>query len=232
MNDQPKPTTLRIILQVLFFIALVPLLPLLISQKWGWWEAWLYAAINILGFALSRYLMAQRHPDLITERARMMQHDDAKSWDRRLSGLMGLLGIIIPVVAGLDALYGWSPVTSLPVKVLALLLILTGHWLGSYALIVNRFFSGVVRIQSDRGHHVVSAGPYRWIRHPGYAGALLTYAGTPFLLGALWTILPALLVSAVLVIRTRLEDQTLQDELEGYSDYAASVRYRLLPGFW
>jgi protein-S-isoprenylcysteine O-methyltransferase Ste14 len=104
--------------------------------------------------------------------------------------------------------------------------------LSSYALIENTFFSGMVRIQTDRGHRVISSGPYRWLRHPGYAGALLAYLATPFLLDSVWTLLPVVFLTAVLVIRTRLEDQTLQAELDGYRDYARRVRYRLLPGVW
>ena len=117
-------------------------------------------------------------------------------------------------------------------KTAALVVLLAGYVLGSYALITNRFFSGVVRIQTDRGQHVVSSGPYLWVRHPGYAGALLVYMATPFLLDSLWAILSVLLTMAVLVYRTSLEDKTLHEELEGYREYAARVRYRLLPGIW
>jgi protein-S-isoprenylcysteine O-methyltransferase Ste14 len=137
---------------------------------------------------------------------------------------------LIPLVAGLDALFGWSPTFSLPVKIVSLALILAGYALGSYALIENRFFSGMVRIQKERGHQVVSSGPYRWVRHPGYAGALLTYLFTPILLDSYWAYIPVALLTVVLVIRTSLEDRTLQQELPGYADYAQRTRDRLLPG--
>ncbi len=120
----------------------------------------------------------------------------------------------------------------MPVKILALVSILAGYVLGSYALIANRYFSGMVRIQTDRDHQVVSTGPYRWLRHPGYAGALLTYLATPIFLDSLWAFLPAILITIVLVIRTNLEDETLQTELAGYREYAGRVRSRLLPGVW
>jgi protein-S-isoprenylcysteine O-methyltransferase Ste14 len=138
----------------------------------------------------------------------------------------------VPLIAGLDALFGWSPPFSLPLKILSLVIILAGYALGSYALIENRFFSGMVRIQADRGHQVVTSGPYRWMRHPGYAGALLAYLATPLFLDSGWAFLPAVLIVIVLIIRTRLEDRALQDELEGYAEYAKRVRYRLLPGVW
>jgi len=215
-----------------FFVVVIPLLPLLISWRWDWWEAWVYAIICILGFAISRVLAARRHPDLLAERARFMQHEDAKPWDKLLAPLVGLGGGLVPLVAGLEALFDWSPTFSLPAKTLSLVIILAGYALGSYALIENRFFSGMVRIQTDRGHQVVSSGPYRWMRHPGYAGALLAYLATPLFLDSRWTFLPAAFITILLVIRTHLEDRTLQDELEGYRDYAGRVRYRLLPGVW
>ena len=232
MGSQHRTISPRVIFPVLFFVVVVPFLPLLISWRWDWWEAWVYAVIAILGFAVSRALAARRYPDLLAERARFLQHADAKVWDKLLAPLVGLGGGLIPLVAGLDALFGGSPAFSLPVKMGALVVILAGYALGSYALIENRFFSGMVRIQTERGHRVVSSGPYRWVRHPGYAGALLTYLATPFFLDSRWAFLPAVFIVVVLVIRTRLEDSTLQDELEGYRDYAHGVRYRLLPGVW
>ncbi|MBP8000245.1 MAG: isoprenylcysteine carboxylmethyltransferase family protein [Chloroflexi bacterium] len=232
MNHSQKIFLPRVVIQVLFFVVVVPFLPLLISWRWDGWEAWMYAIIAILGFAISRALAAQRHPDLLAERARMLQHEDAAPWDKWLAPLVGLGGGLIPLVAGLDALFGWSPTFSLPLKILALVVILAGYALGSYALIENRFFSGMVRIQTERGHHVVSGGPYRWVRHPGYAGALLTYLATPILLDSWWTFVPALFLTIVLIIRTAWEDKTLQEELDGYRKYAGRVRYRLLPGVW
>jgi protein-S-isoprenylcysteine O-methyltransferase Ste14 len=232
MDDQSKTISTRTVVQLLLFIIIVPFLPLLISQQWDWWEAWVYAIIAILGFAISRFLAAQRHPDLLAERARFLQHEDAKPWDKYLSPLVGLGGGLIPLVAGLDALFEGSTPFSQSVKILALVIILVGYTLASYALIVNRFFSGMVRIQSDRDHKVVSSGPYRWMRHPGYAGALLTYLATPFFLDSRWSFLPVIFITIILVIRTSLEDKVLQDELTGYRDYAKRVRYRLLPGIW
>jgi protein-S-isoprenylcysteine O-methyltransferase Ste14 len=217
---------------MLFFVVVIPFLPLLISGDWRWWEAWVYAIVSILGFAISRVLAARSHPDLIVERSRYMQHADTKPWDNLLAPLVGLGGGLLPLVAGLDARLDWSPAFSMPVKMISLVVLLAGYILGSYALIENRFFSGVVRIQTERGHRVVSSGPYRWIRHPGYAGAILAYLATPFFLDSSWAILPALFLTVVLVIRTALEDQTLQDELDGYRDYTGHVRYRLLPGVW
>lgn len=232
MSNQQSTITPRVIVQMLFFIVFIPFLPLLISRHWDWWEAWVYALGSIGNFAISRVLVARRYPNLIAERARYMQHENAKTWDKQLAPFLGLGGILMMVVAGLDELLGWSPTYSSLLKILSLLIILAGYALTSYALIENRFFSGMVRLQTDRGHQVVSSGPYRWIRHPGYAGVLLTYLATPVFLDSSWAFLPTMFTILFFVIRTALEDRFLQVELEGYREYAKRVRYRLLPGIW
>lgn len=232
MNGLQRTLTPGTILIMLFLIVVVPFLPLLISRQWDWWEAWVYALVSILGFVLSRALAARRHPDLLAERIRSIRYLDAKPWDKYLTPIVGFGGGLIALVAGLDALYGWSPAFSLPVTILALGGFLAGYVLGSYALIENRFFSGTVRIQTERGHRLVSSGPYAWIRHPGYAGAMLTYLATPFFLDSIWALIPAGALAILLVIRTSLEDRTLQEELEGYRAYTSIVRFRLLPGLW
>lgn len=232
MANQPVTIAPTRVVLMLLIVVVVPFLPLLISGQWDWWEAWVYALVGIFGFVISRVLVARRNPDLIAERARYLQHADAKPWDRQLSLLLGVGGALIPLVAGLDARFDGTGVFSLAAILVSLLGIVAGYVLGSYALIENRFFSGMVRIQTDRGHQVVSSGPYRWIRHPGYAGALLTYLATPIFLESAWTFLPVLFTAIVLVVRTILEDRTLHEELPGYRQYAQRVRYRLLPGVW
>ncbi|MBN2381382.1 isoprenylcysteine carboxylmethyltransferase family protein [bacterium] len=232
MSDHNKVMTPRVLILLFIFIVVVPFLPLLLSQRWNWWEAWIFFLIYVLGFVISRALAARRHPDLLAERAHFMCHQDAKSWDKVLSPLVGLGGAFIPLTAGLEARWHWSYSLALPIKILALLLILGGFTLASLALIENRFFSGMVRIQKDRDHKPISSGPYRWLRHPGYTGALVSYLGTPLLLNSNWTFVPVLFLGVVLIIRTNLEDKTLRTELSGYEEYAQQVRYRLLPGIW
>lgn len=232
MSLRATLATPRVVGMLILVLIVVPMLPLLITGKWDWWEAWAYVAVSIVGFALSRWLAARRHPDLIAERARFMEHADAKPWDRLLAPLVALGSVVIVVVAGVDVRLGWSPAFDLPLRVAGLAVVIAGYILGSYALMENRFFSGMVRIQRERGHRVVSSGPYRWVRHPGYAGAIATYLAIPPLLSSLWAWLPAAALVAILVVRTRLEDATLRAELEGYEAYAERVRYRLLPGVW
>jgi len=232
MSDTKRTFTLKVIIQLLIVVVIVPLLPLLISGAWDWWEAWVYGVIGILGFVVSRALAAKRHPDILAERARSMEMKDAKPWDKFLAPVMALGSVIILIVAGLDKLFGWTSPFSLPVKLAALILILFGFVLGSWALMENRFFSGVVRIQTDRGHYVVTTGPYRFVRHPGYVGALWSYLAMPIFLNSLWAFIPTGLLVIVIFLRTYMEDKTLQTELPGYKEFSQKTKYRLLPGIW
>ena len=161
-----------------------------------------------------------------------MMAKDTKRWDKILAPLLGLGSILILVVAGLDKYYARSPASSLTVNLIALFGIVLGYGFSAWALVENRFFSGSVRIQTERGHHVVTNGPYRIMRHPGYAGGLLGYIFISLLLDSLWSFVPVFLLMVVMVVRTALEDKTLQAELPGYKEYAQKTRYRILPGVW
>lgn len=232
MTTQTKLLSPRTIVQLVLVLVVMPLLPMIISGDWGWWEAWAYAALSFLGFIISRALASRHHPDILAERSRSMALKDAKSWDKVLAPTMALGSVVPLAIAGLDKLYGWTNPFGFNAKVVALIVVILGYALGSWALIENKFFSGVVRIQTDRGHHVVTTGPYCFVRHPGYAGALWTYLATPILLDSLWALVPTVLLIGVLILRTSLEDRTLQAELPGYKEYAQRTRYRLFPGIW
>jgi len=226
------PWTPKIIARLAFVILIFPLTPMIIFGVWDWWEAWAYAVLNVLAFTLSRGLAARRHPDILNDRARSMDMEDAKPWDKILSPMLAFGGLLILIVAGADKGFGWSGTFSPNARIASLIVILLGYAFSSWALIENRFFSGVVRIQTDREHHVVTTGPYRHVRHPGYAGALWSYIAMPVLLDSLWAIVSTVLVFGVLVLRTLLEDRTLQAELSGYREFAQKTRYRLFPGIW
>ena len=222
----------RLILQLVVFILVVPFFPLLLSGRWNWWEAWFYALVYILTFVISRALAARRSPDILKERGKFMDHADTQPWDKILAPLVGLGGGLLPLAVGLESRFGSQPVFSLGLKLSAITLFLAGMIWASAALIENSFFSGTVRLQKERGQKVIASGPYAVMRHPGYSGALLTYLSTPILLESWWAFLPAVFLLVVLVLRTFLEDRFLQENLPGYKEYAARVRYRLLPGVW
>ena len=154
-----------------------------------------------------------------------------KSWDKVLAPLMAVsLSFLLIIVAGLDHHFGWSPVFPIWLNILGFILIVPGYTFAGWALAENRFFSTMVRIQADRGHMVCDSGPYRIVRHPGYAGNILALPGMVLAFGSVWTIIPAIVALIIAVIRTALEDKTLQEELPGYRDYVRRVRYRLIPG--
>jgi protein-S-isoprenylcysteine O-methyltransferase Ste14 len=232
MSATQKLLRPRAVIQMLVFIVLIPFLPLLVSGRWGWWEAWVYFIIAVGSFIVSRALAARRNPGILSERARFLDHADTAPWDKKLAPLLGLAGLLIPLAAGLEARFGLLQPFGLPVKIAALAILLGGIIFSSWALVENSFFSGVVRLQPERGQHVVSSGPYRLVRHPGYAGGLVMYLAFPFFIGSLWSLLPVLLITAVTAARTRLEDRFLRENLPGYREYAARVKYRLLPGVW
>jgi protein-S-isoprenylcysteine O-methyltransferase Ste14 len=155
-----------------------------------------------------------------------------KKWDKVWAGLFTPVFLAIYVVAGLDAgRYGWSSVPQ-RMWLLGLVIFLLGTALLTWSMGVNPFFEKTVRIQSERGHRVIDAGPYRFVRHPGYIGFLGWIVSAPLLLGSLWAFIPSVLSAVGLVIRTALEDRTLREELPGYAEYAGRVRFRLIPGIW
>jgi protein-S-isoprenylcysteine O-methyltransferase Ste14 len=195
--------------------------------------AWVYSTVGVALSIGSRVLMARRHPDLVAERASYRDAEGAKEWDRKLVPLVAQIGpLLILVVAGLDKRFDWTQPFPLWISLAALAIALSGFVFSTWALIENRYFSSIVRIQTERGHTVCSSGPYRFVRHPGYAGGLMWYLMTPLILGSLWAYIPTVIVVALTVLRTSLEDKTLLSELPGYPAYTNQTRYRLIPGIW
>jgi protein-S-isoprenylcysteine O-methyltransferase Ste14 len=156
-----------------------------------------------------------------------------KPWDRVLAPLMGF-GVLylLVIVGGLDHRYGWTTPFPTWANVVGLFLCVLGYAFAVWALVENRFFTSTVRIQTERGHQVCDSGPYRFVRHPGYAGNLLAVVGIPVALDSLWAFVAAGFAVVVSVARTMLEDRTLMEELPGYREYAGCVPYRLFPGLW
>ena len=193
-----------------------------------WPMAWVWVVLVVANFVVNALIT---DPELQAERAGVSK--GAKRWDIPLVLIVARLGpLAILIVAGLDQRHGWSPVLGLTPKVVAVVVAVLGAALTDWAMVVNRFFAPVVRIQQDRGHTVVSAGPYAWMRHPGYAGSILFFVATSLMLESLWSLVPTALTVLVVVVRTALEDRTLRQELEGYEEYARQVRHRLVPGIW
>jgi protein-S-isoprenylcysteine O-methyltransferase Ste14 len=211
----------------------IPVVLLVCGGDIGWWQAWGYSLLLVVFGLGGRIWAERRHPGLLAERQNMEKIQNAKVWDKVLAPLMALsVSFPLVIVAGLDHRFGWSPVFPLWLTVPGYLLISLGYAFAAWAFIENRFFASVVRIQLERGHKVCDTGPYRIVRHPGYAGNLLALPGIVLSLSSMWTLVPAAVALVIAVIRTVLEDRTLQDELPGYRDYARRVRFRLVPGVY
>jgi len=211
----------------------IPLVLLVCGGDFGWWQAWVYSLLIVAAGIGGRIWAERRHPGLLAERQNIESFQSTKAWDKVLAPLMALsLSFPLVIVAGLDHRHGWSPVFPLWLVVLGFILILLGYAFASWAMVENRFFYSTVRIQTDRGHVVCDSGPYRIVRHPGYAGNIPPLLGIVLALGSVWTLIPAAVAFIIAVIRTVLEDRTLQEELPGYRDYAGRVHYRLIPGIY
>jgi protein-S-isoprenylcysteine O-methyltransferase Ste14 len=195
------------------------------SLDWGW--AWAYMGVSAVILA-GNWLILPR--ELIAERGRREQ--DIKTWDKALSAIAILPSLAAPLTAGLDRRLGWSPVLSPGVHLVGLAMFGIGQAGFSWAMVSNLYFSTGVRIQHERGHQVARGGPYRWIRHPGYAAFIVFNLGGPPALGSIWAFVPVGVLVGLMVLRTALEDRTLKTELAGYQSYAEEVRYRLIPGLW
>ena len=236
MTDQAQPDRKVSRRAILSFSAYLLLNPIILFASAGtvkWGMAWAYFGISILGTILSRVIAHRKNPGLLEERARYQESENIKPWDKVVMPIAALYGPISAIIiAGLDWRYAWTNSNPPWGQVAAMLVGVFSLFLGTWAMAENPFFSAVVRIQEDRGHTVCSSGPYRIIRHPGYASGILWYLITPIVLDSLWAYIPLAISVIFIVVRTALEDQALQAELPGYQEYALITRHRLLPGIW
>ncbi|WP_174718650.1 methyltransferase family protein [Rhizobium sp. 11515TR] len=200
------------------------------AGRLDWWPGWAFIIFLVVIYGIALLIMRRVNPVIFRARSRFQA--GTKGWDLILVSLI-LLGMIAEIPLGaLDAgRMGWS---AMPISIVLLgyILLAAGIALGTWAQAVNRFFEPGVRLQRERGQHVISDGPYAYVRHPGYVSAILVFAGLALALGSWWALIPAGWASAVLVLRTSWEDALLHGELEGYADYSRRVRFRLLPGIW
>lgn len=202
----------------------------LAAGRIDWGPGWVYLGVILAGQTATTLILVPTNPRLLEERSWMQK--GSKSWDQMIVGLIDAVWLLTAIVAGLNARFGWSPRLPLGLLVAGWVVLVLGYLVFLWAMVSNRFFSSFVRIQTNRGHTVESGGPYRYVRHPGYAGDILIFIATPLALASLAAFLPASLIIGLFVYRTILEDRTLQIELSTYADYARRVRYRLLPGVW
>jgi protein-S-isoprenylcysteine O-methyltransferase Ste14 len=200
------------------------------AGRLDWLAAWAALAVMAAWIIGTAIIIVRINPSLVAER--LGPRKGTKSWDITILGLLGVTQLVRYIIAGLDQRFGWPGEFTLMAQFIAFLLCSLGYALVLWATARNAFFSQIVRIQPERGHKVVTDGPYHYVRHPGYAGAILYELAVAVLLDSWWALIPGGINAILLFLRTALEDRTLQAALAGYKEYARQVRYRLLPGVW
>jgi protein-S-isoprenylcysteine O-methyltransferase Ste14 len=201
-----------------------------LAGRLDYWQGWLFFSTFLVLMAGFGVFFAKRQ-DLMQERIR--PGPGVKWWDKIFFVLFGPLSFSDSLFAALDAgRFHWSPQLPIVLYPAAFVSVLVAYSIIFWAMWTNNFFSSRVRIQTDRGQYVVTEGPYRYVRHPGYIGMIIYTPACILLLGSVYALIPSAIVIVLLVIRTYLEDITLQKELPGYADYAKQVRFRLIPNIW
>ena len=202
------------------------------STDWPW--GWVFAIVYLLCWIGLSIAVAVGNPELLNQRGQRIKNATAgtKKWDLVLLSIYFVLVLVQPFVAGLDWRNGVSSPVSPAVYILGNALMILGFVPLAWSMVANRNFEPSVRIQEARGHQVATGGPYRFVRHPGYTGVILQFLALPIALGTWLAFIPSGLGILVFVLRTALEDHTLQAELPGYADYARHTRFRLIPGIW
>ncbi len=232
MSPQVKRGVTRWLVRETMGVVMLALLLFFAAGTVNWIAGWAMVIVMAGWVMATAIVVIPRYPELLAERVGPKK--GAKTWDTALVSLYGVAMMIMWIVAGLDLRYSysWSSGIEPVAQITAMLVVIAGYALVVWATGVNAFFSQVVRIQSEREHTVISSGPYRYVRHPAYVGMILVVSGAPIMLGSWWALIPGMISAILTIVRTTLEDRTLQAELPGYIAYVQRVRYRLLPGVW
>lgn len=218
--------SLRLLALAVLLLAVIMFVP----ARIGWTKGWIYLVVFVLQTAVAAVYLWRTNPAIFAARSRIQK--GIKRWDKLLMGFLFFSLLAVFPVAGLDdGRFHWSTVP-IWLVVVGYVLFSLGFALSAWVEAVNKFAEPGVRIQTERGHRVVETGPYAIVRHPMYLSTFFLFSGTALALGSFWALIPAALVALIIVLRTALEDRTLQNELEGYKGYASRVRYRLIPGIW
>lgn len=215
-----------------FVITLMHFTVLLLSAGTICWiNAWVCVGLGFLYQLASTILLLRINPQILNERGRLI-HENTKGFDKIFIALYVPLSLMVSFIAGLDAVrYRWSHM-SLELNIFGVALYGLASLLGSWAMAVNPHFEMSVRIQDDRDHRICTSGPYRVIRHPGYAAWILGATSYTLILGSWWALISVAAPVLLFAVRTALEDRTLREELAGYEEYTRITRYRLIPFVW
>jgi protein-S-isoprenylcysteine O-methyltransferase Ste14 len=227
---RPKKSALPQSMLVTLSLIAVGALIFLSAGRLDWRGGWIFG--GLLVFSLSVNAFATRVLNPVLREERWKEREDTKPFDKFITNTYLAMLLTMTVVGGLDnGRFGWTsmPAWAEPVGVVL-------HVLGQlpmlWAFISNPHLETTVRVQKDREQKVISTGPYRYVRHPMYLGLLMMLVAWPLVFGSLWAYVPAGVAMAAFILRTVLEDRTLQRELPGYAEYTQRTRYRLVPGIW
>jgi protein-S-isoprenylcysteine O-methyltransferase Ste14 len=213
---------------IIFFLVLI-FVP---AGTFNWLEAWIFLSLYFVWLTVMIVWMKKNDPELLKERMTAKKKKNIKHWDKIFMFAYTMMFMLLFVLTGLDAVrFRWSHVT-LAVKVVGFLGFFLAIGIVAWTMKENTFLSEMVRIQDERGHRVCTTGPYRYVRHPMYVGVIIFLFCFPLALGSYYSLIPAFFTVILFFIRTALEDKTLQNELQGYKEYAEKVRYRLIPRIW
>jgi protein-S-isoprenylcysteine O-methyltransferase Ste14 len=230
LNSKTRISPARLLLSWFVLLAALAALLFIPAGRLDWLQAWLF--ILAYGGYLLFYMVwgLRNDPGQLAERSRRGLH--GKSWDRVIISVYSVLLLVMMVVTGLDGgRYRWAPVP-LWLQLVGWIGLAFCSWMVFWTISTNSYASRVVRIQYDRGQRVVADGPYHYVRHPMYQGIIVMVVSLPLALGSLVALIPGMAIAALFVLRTALEDRTLQSELPGYADYAQRVPFRLVPRIW
>ncbi len=221
---------IRRIIQLLGLVLIQVILLFVSAGSLRWGAGWWYIGLYVGMLVLASFIMIPNRSEVVAERSKGVE--GSKSWDLWITRLIAIPTLSLLMLAGLDERWGWTQPLPFWARLLGGLLFSIGYVIVLWAMYTNKFFSQTVHIQTERGHTAVMDGPYRYIRHPGYIGMIASFMGAIFLLDSLWGLICFAFYLVLVIVRTSLEDQTLQTELPGYADYATHTRYRLIPGIW
>jgi protein-S-isoprenylcysteine O-methyltransferase Ste14 len=229
-SELPRPSRVEMWTIMAMFIVLAGFTLLARQHGPGWTLGWIYVCLFVAGMGIFKNSFFLWNPDLAWRR--MPIGSGTKTWDWVWLAAFGA-NIFAILFLAVDSHTRVADLHPRDLSWLAgLTIFVSGLMFSTWSSFWNPFFEATVRIQAELGHRVMDEGPYSVIRHPAYVGFIATFISTPLLLPSSGVVVLSLSAALLFVIRTALEDRTLQAELPGYAEYATRVRFRLIPGVW
>lgn len=232
IDRELRKVVVRSIIVTCFLLTLHLMIFFVSAGRLDLYQAWFYFGVIFMYSILNLAALAKFSPELLKQRL-LRKREGSKLWDEVLMRACNImLMFVLPFIAGLDiGRFHWSSLSIYYVP-LGFVLFIVGGFLTTRTMIENPHFETTVRIQEERSHRVITTGPYKFVRHPGYLGGILLGVSIPFMIGSVFAFIPAGVYVILMIIRTWLEDRTLQKELNGYLEYAKRTRHRLFPWIW